>query len=53
MRKMNAVFIAKRKISEQILKRVDPALCQQFGALGADALDHSYIGCEAHCHRLD
>jgi len=44
VRKMNAVFVAKRKIGEQVFEGVDAAAGEEFGALGADALDHANFG---------
>src|SRR5690242_13417154 len=52
LRKVNAVFIAKRQIAEQIFERINPALSEQFGTLRANALDHSHFGAEAHRHGL-
>src|SRR5712692_201986 len=48
--KMNAIFVAKGEIAQQILERVDAALREQFGALRANALDHAYFGAQTHCH---
>src|SRR5260370_9041293 len=50
--KMDAVFVAKREVAEQVLERVDAALREEFGALRADALDHAYFGAEVHSHCL-
>ena len=47
---MNAVFVAKRQIAQEILERVDAALRQQFGALRPDAFDHANFRAEAHPH---
>jgi len=43
--KMDAVFIAKGEVAQQILERVDPALGEQFGALRAHAFDHAHFRC--------
>jgi len=48
--KMDAVFVAKRQVAEEILKRVDAALREEFGALRANAFDHAYFGAEVHRH---
>ena len=48
--KMNAVFVTKREIAEQIFERVDTALGEEFGALRADAFDHADFGAEVHGH---
>src|SRR6266849_1298087 len=48
--KMDAVFIAKGEIAEQILERVDAALCEEFSTLRADAFDHANFGAEVHSH---
>ena len=48
--KMDAVFIAKGQVTEQILERVDAALGEEFGALRADAFNHSDFGAEVHGH---
>ena len=34
----------------EILKRVDAALREEFGALRANAFDHAYFGAEVHRH---
>src|SRR5882762_3744605 len=47
---MDAVFIAKGEVAQQILERVDPALREQFGALRAHAFDHAHFGAEIHRH---
>ena len=52
LRKMDAVFVTKRKVAEQIFERMNTALREQFGALRADALDHAHFGAEAHRHGL-
>jgi len=41
---VNAIFVAKREIAEQILNRADPALGQQLSALRADALQVQHRG---------
>ena len=48
--KMDAVFVAKGEVAEEILKRVDAALGEEFGALRADAFDHANFGAEVHSH---
>ena len=48
--KMDAVFIAKREVPQQILERVDAALGEQFGALRAHAFDHAHFGAKVHRH---
>src|SRR5256885_3447890 len=48
--KMDAVFVTKRQVAEEILKRVDAALREEFGALRANAFDHAYFGAEVHRH---
>ena len=52
LRKMDAVFVTKRKVAEQIFERMNAALREQFGALRADAFDHAHFGAEAHRHGL-
>ena len=47
---MDAVFVAERKIAEQILERVDAALSEQLGSMRADALDHANFRSEIHPH---
>ena len=49
-RKMDAVFVAKGEIAEQILERVDAALGEEFGTLRADAFDHADFGAKVHRH---
>src|SRR5437762_13457048 len=46
--KMDAVFVAKRQVAEEVLKRVDAALREEFGALRANAFDHANFGAEVH-----
>src|SRR5713226_5561907 len=48
--KMDAVFVAKRQVAEQVLKRVDAALRKEFGALRADAFDHADFRAEVDGH---
>ena len=43
IRKMDAIFVAKRQVREQVFERVKAALGEQFGALRADALDHAHF----------
>ncbi len=47
---MDAVFVAKRQVAEQVLKRVDAALRKEFGALRADAFDHADFRAEVDRH---
>src|SRR5262249_23264154 len=47
---MDAVFVAKRQIAEQIFERVNVAFSEQLGALRADAFDHAHFGSEVHPH---
>ena len=46
VRKMNAIFVAKRQVHEQVFERVDAALGEQLGPLGANAFDHANFGGE-------
>ena len=49
---MDAVFVAEGQIIQEVFEREDAALGEQFGALGADALDHADFGGESlrgHC----
>jgi len=48
--KMDAVFVAKGEIAEQVFERVDAALREQFSALRANAFDHAYFRAEVHRH---
>src|SRR5208283_3694823 len=41
---MDAVFVAEGKIMEQIFKRVDAALGEEFGALRPNAFHHADVG---------
>jgi len=41
---MDAVFVAEGQIVEEIVERVDAALGEEFGAVGADAFDHADFG---------
>jgi len=47
---MDAVFVTEREVPEQVLKRVDPALREQFGALRANAFDHAYCCAKVRGH---
>src|SRR5215813_12667262 len=51
MGKLDAVFIAKGQIGEQIFQGMDAALGEQLGALGADALDHLHRRLQSACHK--
>src|SRR5438046_10385951 len=46
--KMDAVFVTKRQVAEEVLKRVDAALREELGALRANAFDHASFGAEVH-----
>jgi hypothetical protein len=48
---MNAVFIAEGEIVEEIVDRVDAALGEELGAVGADAFDHADFGGQGEGHR--
>src|SRR6266481_1479436 len=48
--KMDAVFVAKGQVAEQVFERVDAALREEFSALGTDAFDHADFGAEVHRH---
>src|SRR5580658_1840697 len=48
---VDAVFVAKREIREEILEGIDAALGEEFGALRADAFDHADFGGEGESHR--
>ena len=52
IRKMDAVFVAKRQIGEQVLERVNAALGEKLGALRADAFDHADFGLKADGHSI-
>src|SRR6266851_7051524 len=47
---MDAVFVTKGQIAEELLERVDAALREEFGALRADAFDHADFGAEGDRH---
>ena len=44
LRKMDAIFIAKGKIAEQVFQRVNAALFEQLRALRAHTFNHSNVG---------
>jgi hypothetical protein len=48
---MKTVFVSERQIVKEILKSMDAALGQQFGALRADSFDHVDIGLQTVGHR--
>ncbi len=48
---MDAVFIAERQVEKKVVQRVDAALGQEFGTLGADAFDHADFGGQGERHR--
>src|SRR5580704_1914946 len=50
IRKLDAIFVTKRQIGEQVFKRVNAALGEKLGALRANALDHAHFGCKTECH---
>ena len=52
VREMDAVFVAKGKVSEQVFQRENAALGEKFRALRADALDHAHFGGESKRHLL-
>src|SRR5207244_12462285 len=49
--KMDAVFVTKGKIGEEIFKGVDAAFGEQLRALRTDAFDHADFGGEGEGHR--
>ena len=49
-REMNAIFVTKREIAEQILDGADAALGQQLGALRAYAFQVHHVGCGRQRH---
>ena len=51
LRKMDAIFIAKGKIAEQVFQGVNAALCEQLRALRAHTFNHSNVGLQAFGHR--
>ncbi len=50
IRELDSVFVAERQVGEQVLKRMNAALGEKFGALRADAFDHAHFGCQAQRH---
>ena len=42
--KVDAIFVAKRQVQQQVFDGVNPALGQQLRALRTDALDHLDVG---------
>src|SRR6478736_3992346 len=50
LRKVDAVFIAKRQVTQQVFERVDAALGKEFRSLRTDAFEHSHFGFEAFGH---
>jgi len=48
---MDAVFVTKWQVEEEIVERIDAALGEKFGALGADAFDHADFGGQREGHR--
>ena len=51
VREMDAVFVAEGEIVKEIVDRVDAALGDEFGAVGADAFDHADFGGQGEGHR--
>jgi hypothetical protein len=50
MGEMDAVFVAERKVGEEVLESMDTALGEELGALGADAFYHADCGCQGENH---
>jgi hypothetical protein len=48
---MDAVFVTKWQVEEEIVERIDAAFSEEFGALGADAFDHADFGGQGERHR--
>ena len=44
VREVDAVFVAKRQVVEEIVDRVDAAFGEEFGAVGTNAFDHADFG---------
>lgn len=47
---VDAVFVAERKIVEEVFEREDAAFGKQLGALRTDSLEHANFGLETDGH---
>ena len=47
---MDAIFVAKGQVAEEIFKGIDAALGEELGALRADAFDHAHFGGKGQSH---
>jgi len=43
---VDAIFVAKRQVVQQIVDRADATFGEEFGAMGADAFDHADFCCQ-------